>query len=138
MENLNLSFVPSAEETANSPIFCSFAAETREQKARLYRAMTNPDKKVNECINAELLLQDVFVEMVDMVDDETGEAHKVPRCVLFAADGTTYAATSTGIYNAVKRLCMVYGVPHWEEPIPVVIRQLQIGQRRFYTLDVVG
>lgn len=134
MENLNLTLTSTEEKT--SPIFCSFNPETREEKAKLYRAMTNPDHKVNECINAEIRLMDLFVELVEMTNDENGEVQKVPRCVLFAEDGQTYAATSTGIYNAIKRLCMVYGVPHWDEPIPVVIRQLQVGAKRFYTLDV--
>lgn len=134
MENLNLTLT-NPEEQSNAS-FCSFRPETAQDRAKLYRAMTNPDHKVNECINAEILLTDVFIEVVEMPNTETGEVHKVPRVVLFAADGQTYAATSTGIYNAIKRLSMVYGAPHWEEPIPVVIRQLQVQQKRFYTLDV--
>ena len=134
MENLNLTLT-STEEKAN-PSFCSFNPETREEKARLYRAMTNPNHKISDCINQEIQLVDVFVELVEMTKDETGEIARVPRCVLFAADGQTYAATSSGIYNALRRLAMVYGVPHWDEPIPVVIRQLQMGAKRFYTLDV--
>ena len=134
MENLNLTLT-SSEEKSN-PSFCSFNPETREEKARLYRAMTNPNHKISDCINQEIQLVDVFVELVEMANDETGEVSRVPRCVLFAADGQTYAATSSGIYNALRRLSMVYGVPHWDEPIPVVIRQLQMGAKRFYTLDV--
>ena len=136
MENLNLSLVPA--EGSTNPTYCSFAPESREERARLYRAMTNPDHKISDCINQEIALVDVFVELVEMSNDETGEVSRVPRCVLFAADGQTYAATSSGIYNALRRLFMVYGTPHWDEAIPVVIRQLQIGARRCYTLDVIG
>ena len=139
MENQNLTLsLTNPENDQQSPSFCSFHPDTNADKARLYRAMTNPDHKLNECINQEIPLQDVFVELVNMTNSETGEIQKVPRCVLFAADGQTYAATSTGIYNALRRLFAVYGVPHWDEPIPVVIRQLQMGAKRFYTLDVVG
>ena len=137
MENLNLSLVPAAGENAR-PSFCSFVPETKEARAKLYRAMTNPEHKISDCINQEIALQDVFVELVDVTNTETGEVSRVPRCVLFAADGQTYAATSSGIYTALKRLAMVYGAPHWEDPIPVVIRQLQMGAKRYYTLDVVG
>ena len=138
MENLNLSLVPAEGANNPSPSYCSFAPETREDRARLYRAMTNPDHKISDCINQEIQLTDVYCEMVQMTNDETGEISQVPRCVLFAADGQTYAATSSGIYNALRRLSMVYGAPHWAEPIPVVIRQLQMGARRCYTLDVIG
>ena len=137
MENLNLTLTNPSEEQQN-PTFCSFLPETAQDKAKLYRAMTNPDHKINQCINSEILLADVFVELVDMVNSQTGEVQKVPRCVLFAADGQTYAATSTGIYNALRRLFSVYGAPHWSEPIPVIVRQLQQGEKRFYTLDVNG
>lgn len=133
-QNTNLILTPDA---AKNPSFCSFHPDNPEDKAKLYRAMTNPDKKVSDCINHAFDLADVYMEMVEMVQDETGEVRKVPRVVLFAADGVTYAATSQGIYNAIQRLAMVYGAPSWRDaPIPVVIRQIQMAQKRFYTLDV--
>lgn len=133
-QNMNLTLTP---DTVQNPSFCSFHPENAEDKAKLYRAMTNPDKKVSDCINHAFDLADVYMEMVEMVQDETGEVRKVPRVVLFAADGVTYAATSQGIYNAIQRLSMVYGAPSWRDaPIPVIIRQIQMAQKRFYTLDV--
>lgn len=135
MENLNLLFVPKEGDT--KPTYCSFTPESKEESARLYRAMTNPDHKISDCINQEIDLVDVFVEMVEMTNDESGEVTHVPRCVLFAADGQTYAATSNGICNALRRLIMVFGTPTWIDPIRVAIRQIQIGSRRCYTLDVI-
>ena len=116
--------------------YCSFRPENTEDKARLYRAMTNPDCKISDCINMVIQLVDVFVEWVQLVDQKTGEYNVIPRCVLFDADGKTYAATSRGIANALERLTMVYGMPHWSEPISVKIRQVQMNERRFYTLDI--
>lgn len=116
--------------------YVSFRPVTAPEKARLYRAMTNPDFKISDCINQVIRLVDVFVEWVEMTDKKTGEITTAPRCVLFDADGKTYAATSRGIANALERLSMVYGMPHWDEPISVKIRQVQVGERRFYSLDV--
>ena len=116
--------------------YVSFRPVTAPEKARLYRAMTNPDFKISDCINQVIRLIDVFVEWVEMTDNKTGEITTVPRCVLFDADGKTYAATSRGIANALERLSMVYGMPHWDEPISVKIRQVQAGERRFYSLDI--
>ena len=136
MENQNMNLTP-IPDTVQNPSFCSFHPESAADRAKLYRAMTNPDKKVSDCINQAFDLADVYMDVVEMVQDETGEVRKVPRVVLFAADGVTYAATSQGIYNAIQRLSMVYGAPSWRDaPIPVVIRQIQIAQKRFYTLDV--
>lgn len=117
--------------------YCSFRPVDYPSKARLYRAMTNPDYKISDCINTVIRLVDVFIEWVEMVDSATGEVANVPRCVLFDADGKTYAATSRGIANSLERLAMVYGMPHWDTPISVKIRQVQNAERRFYSLDVV-
>ena len=134
MENLNLI----TTEGQQNPTFCSFHPESPEERAKLYRAMTNPDKRIADCINQSFELADVYVELVDMTQEDTGEVRKVPRVVMFAADGVTYSATSQGIYNAIQRLSMVYGAPSWREnPIPVVVRQIQMAQKRFYTLDVI-
>lgn len=134
MANLDIIASPQNEQR---PTFCSFHPDTPEEKAKLYRAMTNPDKKVSDCINQAFQLADVYIELVEMTQEDTGEVRQVPRVVLFAADGTTYAATSQGVYNAIQRLSLVYGPPSWKTaPIPVVIRQIQIQQKRFYTLDV--
>ena len=117
--------------------YVSFRPETASEKARLYRAMTTPDHKVADCINQVVRLTDVYVERVEVADQETGEVALVPRVVLFDADGKTYAATSRGIANSLERLFMVYGQPHWTEAIPVKIQQVQNGARRFFTLVVV-
>lgn len=122
---------------SNAPApYVSFRPVTYPQKARLYKAMTNPDYRVADCINKAIRLTDVFVEWVEMLDKSTGEMQSVPRVVLFDADGKTYAAVSRGIANSLERLSMVYGMPHWDEPITVIIRQVQSGERRFYSLDV--
>lgn len=116
--------------------YCSFKPIDYPSKARLYRAMTNPDFRVSDCINQVIRLTDVFIEWVEMLDQKSGEIGHVPRCVLFDADGKTYAATSRGIANSLERLAMVYGMPHWDNPISVRIRQVQNQERRFYTLDI--
>ena len=123
-------------EAAPAP-YVSFRPVSAPDKRKLYQAMTNPDYRIADCINQQIRLVDVFVEWVEMVDRNTGETSMVPRIVLFDADGHTYAAVSRGIANSLERLSMVYGMPHWDEPITVKIRQVQAGERRFYSLDVV-
>lgn len=116
--------------------FCSFVAETDEQKASLYKAMTSPDRKMADFINQKINAVDVFVEQVEITDEESGEIAVLPRVVIFDQDGTTYSATSRGIFNALKRLFLVYGMPHWEKPIPLIIKQTTAKNRKFMTLDI--
>lgn len=134
MENLNLSLVNSAEAAAAS--WCSFAPVDDASRAALFRAMTAPEYKIGDCINQEIAVRDVFVENVEMTGTETGELYNVPRVVLIDADGHSYQATSKGIFNALRRLCQIYGAPTWETPVRVRVKQVQRGERRYYTLDL--
>ena len=130
-----LPILSTGNATLSAP-WCSFKANTLEQKKRLYRAMTNPDSKLSDCINMVINLVDAYIEWAELTHDQTGEIEQVPRVVLFDADGKTYTATSKGVYNSLYRLFVVFGVPHWETPIPVKIRQVQNGERRYYSLDI--
>ena len=127
--------IPGQELEGTKKPWCSFQPKTREDKARLYQALTNPENKISDCINKIIELKDILVEWVEMAD-QNGEIVEQPRCVLFDADGHTYAAVSRGLFNSLHRLCLVFGTPTWEEPIPVEVKQVQNGERRFYTLEV--
>ena len=67
----------------------------------------------------------------DMILDEGGCFEDI-EC-----DGHTYSATSYGIYNALRRLSAIYGLPTWEGGIPVRVKQIARGANRIFTLDVV-
>lgn len=133
--SVNVANLPMIEVEKNHP-FCSFVPETQEQKAALYAAMTTPDKKIGDFINQKINAVDVFMEIVELVDEKTGEMFEMPRVVIFDEDGTTYTATSRGIYNAITRLFSVYGFPTWDPAIPLVIKQITRGERKFLTLAI--
>lgn len=117
-------------------LYVSFTPKTDEQKAALYKAMSQPDRRMSDFINTKFKAADLYIEMVEIADEETGEVSQLPRVVIFADDGTTYASISKGIYNAVKRLCAVYGMPHWDKPIPLKIIQTTAKNRKFLNLIV--
>lgn len=117
-------------------LYVSFTPETDEQKASLYKAMSQPDRKMSDFINTKIKVVDLYVEIVEIADEQTGEMSKLPRVVLFTEDGTTYASISKGVFNAIKRLCTVYGMPHWEKPIPLKIIQTTAKNRKFLNLIV--
>ena len=117
-------------------LYVSFTPKTDEQKAALYKAMSQPDRRMSDFINTKFRASDLYIEMVEIADEETGEVSQLPRVVIFADDGTTYASISKGIFNAVKRLCAVYGMPHWDKPIPLKIIQTTAKNRKFLNLIV--
>lgn len=117
--------------------YSSIKGGTREEKAKLYKAKSSPDKKLSDCINQKLYAKDVYMEVVNITDEETGEVRECPRIVLIDKDGISYSCVSFGIYNSLKSLVGVFGEPTWDEPIPVVVRQKMTGKnRKQLVLDV--
>lgn len=122
--------------TSNA-MWASFNPETADEKALLFNAMNAPDVRIADHIGQVINVRDVVVEPVEIVDEKTGEIRKSPRVILIDTDGHTYSATSYGIYNALRRLSAIYGLPTWEGGIPVRVKQIARGANRIFTLDVV-
>lgn len=117
--------------------------ETEEQKALYYNATSSPDFRISDCINKTINVKDIFVEMVEMekkLEDGTGtgEFELVPRIVLIDTDGRSYTAVSKGVFAALRRLCMVYGMPTWESGISIMVMQVTRGKNKMLTLKVVA
>lgn len=117
--------------------YSSIKGDSREEKAKLYKAKNNPDKRLADCINQKIYAKDLYMEVVNLTNEETGEVRQCPRVVLLDKDGVSYTSVSFGIYNSLKSLVAVYGQPTWEDPIPVIVRQKQTDKnRKQLVLDV--
>lgn len=116
--------------------YCSLKVSDRASQALLFKAMNNPEKRIGDCINMEIRVKDVYAENVDCVNSETGEVNRCPRIVLIDENGVGYQAVSIGMFSAVKKLIQVFGEPTWDDPIPVVVKQVTKGERKMLTLDV--
>lgn len=122
-------------ENAENTMFCSFAAETVEDKAALYNAINNPDVLISDYIGKVILMRDVILQAVQIVKEETGEVNTCPRVTIIDVDGNSFSCTSVGIYNALRNLIRIFGRPTWENGLPVIVRQITRGTRRIFTLD---
>lgn len=133
MENSVVMFNTNDEENVS---FCSYKAETPEEKAKLFEIMNNPEKRLSDCINQTILVKDLFAELVDCTNEETGEVTKAPRIVLIDKNGIGYQCVSAGVFGALKKLMSVYGIPTWESPIPLKIKQIKNGKKSLLTFSV--
>lgn len=129
----------SAELSGNSStMYTSLKAETPEEKARLFNAMSNPTNKVNEMIGKVIEVQDIYAEMIEMTNEDTGEVSIVPRTVMISPDGKSYQAVSQGIYSAIKRLHQIYGPPTWDPAVKIEIKQVKSGVNSVLTFQVIA
>lgn len=122
--------------TESSDSFCSLKAETPQEKATLFRIMNSPEKRISDCINQTILVKDVYCEVVQVANKETGEVNTCPRVVLVDKDGIGYQSVSFGIYGSLKKLFQVYGVPTWEEPVPVKVIQISREKNKILALTI--
>lgn len=127
-----------ADLTTAKTQFCSMIADSDEAKAKLYNAMNNPDKRLSDMINMQINAKDLYIEVVNCTNTETGEVTACPRIVIIDEKGRSYQAVSIGIYSALKKVIQVYGAPTWEKAIKLEVKQITKGERKMLTLNVVA
>ena len=125
-----------ADLTSRQTTFCSLVANTPVEKAMLFKAMNNPEKRVGDCINMTINAKDLFCEVVNCINQQTGEMQTCPRIVIIDDKGVGYQAVSLGVYSAIKKIIQVFGAPTWAEPLPLVVKQITKGERKLLTFDV--
>ena len=109
-------------------VYCSKVAETEKEKKELFNALESCDALLNDCVGQEIDIKDMYVEEKQVMDDETGEIKTKYRTILFDENGQTYATGSYGIYNILKKIVQIYGLPEtWEKPLKVKVAKRPIG-----------
>lgn len=122
--------------TSTTVAYVSFKANTEEEKDLLFNAMNQPDEKLADHINEVIEVKDVFVEVIELTSEQTGEIQKCPRIVLIDKDGVSYQCVSIGIYNTLCKLFQVYGDARtWTKAMPLKVKQLSKGEKKFLTLE---
>ena len=109
-------------------VYCSKVAETETEKKELFNALESCDALLNDCVGQEIDIKDIYVEEKQVIDDATGEIKTKYRTILFDENGQTYATGSYGIYNILKKIVQIYGLPeNWEKPLKVKVAKRPIG-----------
>lgn len=122
--------------------YCSMKPQTQQEKIALYNAMNNPKHRVIDFVNKEINLKNVYVEMVTLTNEKTGEIQTAPRIVLIDDKNVGYACVSMVVFSALKKLFMVCGTPEdWEKPVKIEIKEINKGAgdsvRRLLTFNLV-
>lgn len=128
--------VRNAMSATSSGAYSSLRSGTLKEKATLYNAMANPQHKVGDFINKTIRVKDVYVESIDLENEETHTIETAPRIVLIDVNGATYQAVSRGVFNALTRLIQTFGEPTWEDGLPLKVRQISLGKNQLLTLEV--
>ena len=117
--------------------FCSMVAVDTKAKKTLFNATSNPNK-ISSMIGKQISLLHFYVEIIQVVSEQTGEIVNVPRVVLIDSKGNGYQGVSIGLYNAIKRIVSMFGMPEtWDEPLTVEVQQIELKNGRTFNLLMV-
>lgn len=117
--------------------FCSVVAKTEDEKKILFKATNDPDHRIKEFVNKPIKVKDVFVEVVECTNRETGEVRKCPRIVLIDDKKVSYTAVSLGVFSALRKLFSIFGTPDtWEKPITVTPKTIEKDKYSILTLSM--
>lgn len=109
-------------------VYCSKIAESEKEKKELFNALESCDVLLNDIVGTTIEIKDIYVEEREVTDNDTGEIKTKYRTILFDVDGKTYATGSYGIYNILKKIVGIYGLPNtWEKPLKVKVAKRPIG-----------
>lgn len=143
MENENNSLMIMDDEggiagqlMSRTAMVCTMKPTTDTERAALFNAMNNPEKRLRECVNMTLMIKDIFCEEVELVDKRTGELKRCPRIVLIDENLVGYQCVSLGVFSALKKIIRLYGEPTWETPIPMEVKLITKGERVITTLNI--
>ena len=107
-------------------VYCSKQSETNEEKKELFNALEKCDVLLNDCVGQEIMMKDLYIEGRNVID-ETGKSRVKFRTIIFDENGQTYATGSYGIYNILKKIITIYGLPtEWQAPIKVQVAKRPI------------
>ena len=120
-------------------MLCSIQAEpgNKDQAKIVYNAMNNPTHKLSDFINKRIVVENVLIEVNDLMNDETGEIDRVPRTVLISPDGTSYRATSKGVFNSIRNAYLALGSAPWPGGVEFEVKQTAVGRGQMLTLAMV-
>lgn len=113
----------------NQKIYSSIKASSVEEKKKLYNALEKCDALLNDIVGTEINIKDFYVEeRIVPEEDEDGNEKSVVkyRTILFDTEGKSYATGSYGVYNALRRIVMVYGTPTWNDGVLVKVEKKPI------------
>lgn len=117
--------------------YYSLQAVTREDKIKMYNAINNPDARLGDHINEVIKAKDLLIEVIELVNESSGELQKVPRIIIIDDMGKSYVAVSVGVFSALKRIVKLFGDPSWDEPIEMKVKQVTKADRKLLTLELV-
>lgn len=118
--------------------YCSVQAESQTEKLALFNAISDPEP-LNDMIGKEITVKDIYMQVIEMTDEKTGEITRGPAIVLITPDAKAYRCVSIGVYNDLTRIFNMLGEPkEWEQPVTFEVKNKKVNEKGWTMLKLVA
>lgn len=122
-----------------SGFYSSMKSETFADRIAVSKALSASQPIADTILARPINLSNVIIQAADMVNEQTGEPQVVPRVVLVTEEGEAYHGISGPLYRDTTNLLGIAGDPaRWPEPVVVQVTREGSGNRKYFTLSVLG
>lgn len=100
---------------------------TFEEKAKYFNLINGEAKAIKDLVNTGINLKDIYMEVVTVVDLQTGEPKELPRIVLIDDKGEAYTCSSPTFLKKLAQLVAEVGQPStWSTAIPIMFKNVRL------------
>ncbi len=122
--------------------YCSIPMDSDENRKKVFNASNTADYALRDKINISIEMVGLYIEPVAMQSkDDDGNLIDgttiCPRMIIFDKDGKSYGCCSFGVYNAMKRLVTMYGLPDtWGKPVTIIPLLISKGKNQILSIKL--
>lgn len=121
-----------------SDTYCSILADDEKNKKIMINALNGCDVLLNDIVGETIVIENVFIQERETIDEKTGEARKKYRTILIDKNGKTYATSAYGVYNSLMNVFALYGTPDtWKEPKTFEVKKIKNNKNGFESLKLI-
>ena len=108
--------------SSETPIFTTVNFENKEEATIAYNAIMSPEGKISDIIGKPIIVTDYQCELKEFKDAETEEVKQYVRTTIITDEGKGYTTGSKGIYESVRTLTTIFGLPSKENQWHVTVK----------------
>lgn len=114
-----------------------WASWTPERNDEMLERITGETVQLSDVVNTVIGVTDIYLENVQIADENTGELRILPRILMMCDDGRTVSCVSMTAFSALSKIMRFKGTPSPERPLNLKPTQNKKGAKVYYNFQVI-
>lgn len=114
-----------------------WASWTPERNDEMLERITGETVALSDVVNTQINVTDIYLENVQIADENTGEMRILPRILMMCKDGRTVSCVSMTAFSALSKIMRFKGTPTPENPLTLKPIQNKKGAKVYYNFQVI-